>query len=353
MRFVVALVLGFFGVACGYRLPKSQSNLAQSLQDDLRRYDEAQFASVTRRIYDGGISFPVANLPRNAERGILVLENDQETRDIKRARKTLAIIGQKLVIPGNVALANQHSKDLLRFYREQFGRNSYDAQGSPVQISVDVNREFRWDPIFRKNASWIDNEAILIFGANTESSRAFVRGPDVVGHEFTHAVVSATSNLEYVGQSGALNEHFADIFGEMYQWWLTGSDPRFLLGENVVDAGEPPLRNMLFPSKGSYPQPGHMNEIPPEFGDACQPNQSNDSCGVHILSGIPNAFAARVVSGFGWKRVRDIFYTVMTQELRPDSKFADYAAAIRRVCRNSLTDAECQVVDQELAAVGL
>lgn len=353
MRAAVSLVLGVVVVACGPLSPKSSSNLAQSMQEDLRRFDEAQFAAVTRRIYDGGISLPIANLPRNAERGILVLENDEETRDIKRARKTLSMIGQKLVIPANVGLANQHSKDLLRFYREQFGRNSYDGVGSAIQISVDVNREFRWDPMFRKNAMWLPTEAILVFGANTESSRAFVRGSDVVGHEFTHAVISATSNLQYAGQSGALNEHFADVFGEMYQWWLRGSDARFLIGESVVDDGAVPLRNMLTPAQGSYPQPGHMSEIDPRFAENCQPDRNNDNCGVHILSGIPNLFAARVIAALDWKKVRDIFYVVMTQELGETSQFADYAAAMRRICPNYLGEAECRVIDQELTSVGL
>jgi hypothetical protein len=36
---------------------------------------------------------------------------------------------------------------------------------------------------------------------------------DVIGHELTHGVVEATSNLVYQTQSGALNESFADIAG--------------------------------------------------------------------------------------------------------------------------------------------
>jgi hypothetical protein len=36
---------------------------------------------------------------------------------------------------------------------------------------------------------------------------------DVAAHETTHSVIDATSNLIYVGESGALNESFADYFG--------------------------------------------------------------------------------------------------------------------------------------------
>ena len=35
-----------------------------------------------------------------------------------------------------------------------------------------------------------------------------VKAYDVAGHEFTHAVTSSESNLEYYGESGAINEHY-------------------------------------------------------------------------------------------------------------------------------------------------
>ena len=40
-------------------------------------------------------------------------------------------------------------------------------------------------------------------------------GLDVIGHEFSHLVISKNGNggLNYQGESGALNESFADIFG--------------------------------------------------------------------------------------------------------------------------------------------
>ena len=52
---------------------------------------------------------------------------------------------------------------------------------------------------------------------------------DTVGHEFTHAVVHYTADLIYQGQSGALNESFADIFGEAVERYASGSHD-WLLG---------------------------------------------------------------------------------------------------------------------------
>ena len=36
---------------------------------------------------------------------------------------------------------------------------------------------------------------------------------DIVGHEMFHGVTDHTARLEYVTQSGALNESYSDIFG--------------------------------------------------------------------------------------------------------------------------------------------
>ena len=63
----------------------------------------------------------------------------------------------------------------------------------------------------------------------------FTKSFDVVGHELTHGVISHTCNLVYSKEPGALNEHFADVFGSLVkQWskrqtaakadWLIGAD---------------------------------------------------------------------------------------------------------------------------------
>jgi Zn-dependent metalloprotease len=38
---------------------------------------------------------------------------------------------------------------------------------------------------------------------------------EIVGHELTHGVIQWTAGLLYAGQSGALNESIADVFGSL------------------------------------------------------------------------------------------------------------------------------------------
>src|SRR5574339_493637 len=89
------------------------------------------------------------------------------------------------------------------------------------------------------------------------------KGLDVAGHEMSHGVIQNTANLEYVGQSGALNESYADVFGAM----IDRED--WKMGEDVVLASAFPsgaLRDLSNPNNGGNSlgdpgwQPKHMNE---------------------------------------------------------------------------------------------
>jgi Zn-dependent metalloprotease len=45
---------------------------------------------------------------------------------------------------------------------------------------------------------------------------------DVVGHELTHGVTERSAGLIYQGESGALNESFSDIFGNLVEFFAEG-----------------------------------------------------------------------------------------------------------------------------------
>ncbi len=47
---------------------------------------------------------------------------------------------------------------------------------------------------------------------------------DVIGHEMTHAVTQFNSQLQYLAESGALNEHISDVFGIMVKQWADQED---------------------------------------------------------------------------------------------------------------------------------
>jgi len=108
---------------------------------------------------------------------------------------------------------------------------------------------------------------------------------EVVGHEFTHGMIDYTSKLVYSGESGAINESLADMFGKMlerktdpanFSWVVSHS---FLLGPNVE-----PFRRMDAPK--SLQMPAYYGG---EFWD-----ETND---VHINSSIGNLWFSMLVDG--------------------------------------------------------
>ena len=53
----------------------------------------------------------------------------------------------------------------------------------------------------------------------------FARALDVVAHELAHGVTQFTSGLLYTNESGALNEHFSDVFGTTISQWASKETP--------------------------------------------------------------------------------------------------------------------------------
>jgi thermolysin len=62
---------------------------------------------------------------------------------------------------------------------------------------------------------------------------------DIVAHELTHGVTNFTSRLEYVNESGALNEAFSDIIGTSVEFFFQPAGngqlkADYLLGEDIA-----------------------------------------------------------------------------------------------------------------------
>jgi Zn-dependent metalloprotease len=205
------------------------------------------------------------------------------------------------------------------YYKKIHDRNSLDDKGmtliSSVHLGVDYN-----------NAFW-NGEQMAYGDGDGDVFIRFTKSLDVVGHELTHGVVSHTSNLEYINESGALNEHFADVFGTLVKQWKkkqTASKADWLIGPDIMGPGTTAKSLRTFKAELAYeddellgtdPQPKHLKDK--YTGGA-------DSGGVHINSGIPNhAFylVATSLGGRAWERAGRIWYkTLLT--LNATSDFA-------------------------------
>ena len=238
------------------------------------------------------------------------------------------------------AIAN--ARKTTNYFLDQHGRNGLDGNGGGSISFIDAT--------FDGSANNAMNSGPYIWygrGDNSLFSNT-AAALDVAAHEFTHGVISTTSNLEYKFQSGALNESFADIFGVML-------DPEdWFVGEDMTVAAPGFLRSMSSPSSGLSPQPENMGEYQslPE---------STDKGGVHINSGIPNRAFYLLAEGLtteglgkaiGRPKAAQIAYQTMVS-LPSTATFDQAAGAMYEQAGILYGAAEQQAVAAAFEAVGL
>lgn len=188
------------------------------------------------------------------------------------------------------------------YYLDRFSRSSYNGSGSNIFAVVRIGG--------LANAFWSGVHSRMFFG-NTDR---YAGSLDVIGHEVTHGAVFSVGSqgvLFYQMQSGALNEAFADIFGEMIEARTKGTND-WLIGSQLVSV----IRNMSNPP--AYSQPGKMSQYVVT---------SSDNGGVHINSGIINRayylLAAGLKGAVGNRDAEQIFYRCLTVSMKPFSQFID------------------------------
>lgn len=214
----------------------------------------------------------------------------------------------------------------LAMFAQEFGRDSYDGRG--VRVDLTAHYRTRYD-----NAFWDGSH--LVFGdGDGEVFERFTRAPDVLAHEFGHAVTERTAGLVYSDQSGALNESVSDVFAACLRQRLAGqgaAEGDWLVGADLFrpGVGARALRDMAAPGTayddprlGKDPQVGHLDDYV---------HTDDDNGGVHLNSGIANkAFqlAAVAIGGESAAGAGAVWYRALSSgDVRPDADFAGFAAA--------------------------
>jgi len=245
-------------------------------------------------------------------------------------------------------------------YQLVYGRDSIDGDNLRLDSTVHYDRGF-------DNAFWDGRQMVYGDGdqdlpADQRLFNRFTASLDVIGHELTHGVTQYTANLIYRDQSGALNEHFSDVFGAMVKQrklnqqagaadWLVGAE---LFTDNVQGDA---IRSMKAPGTayddpvlGKDPQPAHMNDYV---------TTRQDNGGVHINSGIPNFAFYRIATELGgnaWEKAGDIWYRTLTAgRLSPNAVFQDVVDLTSAIAGAlyGIGSAEQRAVNNGWAAAGL
>ena len=219
-------------------------------------------------------------------------------------------------------LVYKYAGNVRDYFNKVLDRNSIDNSGMDLILHVHFGEE-------SMTAFW-DGDEMTFGDGDGEIFISFTQSLDVVAHELAHGVTQHTADLEYFSQSGALNEHFSDVFGSAITQhvlkqdagqadWLVGNE---IMGPSLY--GEA-LRSMQAPGMaydnnllGKDPQPAHMSDY--YAGN-------DDNQGVHINSGIPNRAFYMVSMEIGTDKAALIWYDAL-QKLWATAKFNDAVEVI-------------------------
>src|SRR3954471_8406768 len=240
---------------------------------------------------------------------------DQRHSTVQRPGTVARAEGQAPVADDAVNQAYDGLGFTYDYYWSTFQRDSIDAQGLPLLGLVHYGENY-------DNAFW-DNAGHMFFGdGDGKLLTQTTAGLDVIGHELTHGVTQHEANLEYSGQSGALNESVSDVFGIQVKQMALGQDitqSDWLIGADIVGP-------QLAPALRSMKQPGSANPHDDQPADMDGYVEGGD---VHTNSGVPNrAFAvvATTLGGHAWDAAGPIWYaTLCDPALSSGATFAEFA----------------------------
>ena len=239
--------------------------------------------------------------------------------------------------------AQHNAGTAYEYFKNTHGRESVNGSGSNIISIVNVSDE---NGSSMGNAFW--NGLAIFYGNGDSNFFPLGRALDVAGHEISHGVVQNTANLEYFGESGAMNESYADIFGAMIDRndWKIGED---VVRQSAFPSGA--LRDMEDPHNGAATgnfgggwQPKHVDE---KF------NGPEDNNGVHINSGIPNHAYYRFATAIGKDKAERVFYRALTTYLTKSSVFVDLRNAVVRAAGDLYGTTEEDAAKNSFNAVGI
>lgn len=238
-------------------------------------------------------------------------------------------------------------------YYASLGRPSWDGAGGTLLSTVNYGDSSFCNSFF--------NGEQMIYGnpCADESGPAELTEVDVdtAGHEITHGVINTSAGLVYSGQSGALNESFADYFGNVIGNGYKGTDSAAVFegscegieSETSMCRPNPEGFSLRYLLNGAT-YDDYLRLINPSFRYGQMTGYDADNGGVHLNSAVWNnalwSIRSRLAqidgtSGNESGLATDfdkIVYAALTTQLSPASDFFDARASIERTAIDAGAD---------------
>jgi Zn-dependent metalloprotease len=243
--------------------------------------------------------------------------------------------------------AHYNGGKAYEYFKSTHNRESINGDGGTIISFFNISDE---DGSEMDNAFW--NGAAMFYGnGNQAFNFPLQRALDVAGHEMSHGVIQGTANLEYQGQSGAMNESFADIFGAMIDRddWQMGED---ITNPSYISTGA--LRSLSDPNNGgsSLSNAGWQPKTMAEYQNLPNTPQG-DNGGVHINSGITNYAYYLFATEIGKDKAELIYYRALDVYLVKSSQFVDLRNAVVQAANDLYGSTEVNAANAAFDAVGI
>jgi bacillolysin len=221
------------------------------------------------------------------------------------------------------------------YLSSKFSRNGGNNQGGigdGVWSAVTNTDSFS----YIDHMGWTTCPNAFFSGYDINFCKGFVT-TDIVGHEYGHGIVnfSVSGDLTYYGESGALNEGYADMFGEALENYRNGSSD-WLIGEGINTGGlVGPFRNLQNPAAYSDPDRFYSSNF------YCG---TSDNAGVHTnsllmghaayLMAMGGTFNGCSITGIGKDKEERIFYRALTSYFTSSTDFNGAYHAFNQACND-------------------
>jgi Zn-dependent metalloprotease len=177
------------------------------------------------------------------------------------------------------------------YYKNVHGRLGLANDGKGIKSYAHSNFKTSSGGTSGVNAAYVALVKSMFYGdGDPANGYGPVVGIDVAGHEMTHGVTAATSNLAYSGDAGGLNESSSDILGTMVEFYANNPNdaPDYRIGEKMRTDGKA-FRDM-------YNQAADGHSFNCYIAGGFDPN--NDTThNPHYTSGVGNRFFYLLAEG--------------------------------------------------------
>lgn len=221
------------------------------------------------------------------------------------------------------------------FYLNKFKRYGIDGKGSKATVVANINMPGN---AFYTQANDLE---ILAFGNGNAMYNDSSASIDIVGHEYTHSIVTNTAQLEYLGQSGAIDEAYGDLFGTLLEHSYK-SDKNWTIGEDMVKNGN--LRSLITPQIDNMREIEVCTDAHNHQGGYCDNNYVHDNSGVIARLGY------LIAQEIGEEAMGRIFYNTLTEGLYSQSDFKHLGQVL---LTKASTIEEKRAVSKSLVSVGI